>query len=51
MDELQEKLLERLALLKRQIKEKYPELAERMKERPIVTNTKKKKDEQPHEKK
>ncbi|MES2567811.1 MAG: hypothetical protein V4565_13140 [Bacteroidota bacterium] len=35
MDELQEKLLERLALLKRQIKKMYPELSDRLKDNPI----------------
>ncbi|MCD6017308.1 MAG: hypothetical protein K0S53_429 [Bacteroidetes bacterium] len=45
MDDLQEKLLERLTLLKRQIKKMYPELSERLKEGPLVDDRKKKKDD------
>lgn len=50
MDELQEKLLQRLTLLKRQIKKMYPELAERLKEEPLLVDMEKKKDELPHSK-
>jgi hypothetical protein len=50
MDELQEKLLERLTLLKRQIKKMYPELADRLKEGPTVVDPDRKKEENPRKK-
>ncbi|MGZ5191012.1 MAG: hypothetical protein ACXWCZ_08310 [Flavisolibacter sp.] len=48
MDEIQEKLLERLALLKRQIKKMYPELSVRLKESTIVVDSEKKNDDHSH---
>ncbi|MDF2448443.1 MAG: hypothetical protein K0R26_947 [Bacteroidota bacterium] len=48
MDELQEKLLERLAVLKRQIKKMYPELSDRLKDDQSELDPEKKKHEHPH---
>lgn len=50
MDNLQEKLLERLRLLKRQIKRMYPELSERLKEETWAAEPEKQKDGLPHAK-
>jgi hypothetical protein len=43
MDELQENLRERLILLKRQIKQMYPELSGRLKEEPLLEDQEKRK--------
>lgn len=49
MDEVQGKLLERLILLKRQIKKMYPELSQRLTEGPLMVDQEEKKDRMPHE--
>lgn len=50
MDELQESLFKRLTLLKRQIKQMYPELSERLKEGPLAGYPEKKRKDHPHAK-